>query len=135
MTFLPASVIDGARTYAESIRRQLYSATGGATGVILPGALKVTALPTPGGAIVIAPGSAAIASPYPGASGQSYQVANDAALQVAVPSNNTGAPINRSRMVPPPMPVIPAKKAQVTKSCRTRAATSAPVTAKMKTPT
>lgn len=95
MTFLPASVIDGARTYAESIRRQLYSATGGATGVILPGALKVTALPTPGGAIVIAPGSAAIASPYPGASGQSYQVANDAALQVAVPSNNTGAPINR----------------------------------------
>ena len=37
------------------------------------------------------------------------------------------APISRSRMVPPPMPVIPAKKAQVTKSRWARAATSAPV--------
>lgn len=95
MAFLPASVIDGARTYAESLRRQLWSATGGRTGIILPGALKVSALATPGPAVVIGPGSAALASTYPGASGQSYQVHNDSAVQVAVPQNNTGGPITR----------------------------------------
>lgn len=95
MTFLPASVIDGARTPAESLRRQLYASTGGRTGVALPSALKVTALATPGPAVVIAPGGASIVSNYPGAAGQSYAVYNDSAFQVAVPANNTGAPINR----------------------------------------
>lgn len=95
MTFLPASVIDGARTPAESQRRQLYASTGGRTGVALPSALKVTALATPGPAVVIAPGGASIVSNYPGAAGQSYAVYNDSAFQVAVPANNTGAPISR----------------------------------------
>lgn len=95
MTFLPVSVIDGARTYAESLRRQLYSETGGRSGVTLPGDLKVSALATPGGAVIIAPGGASIVSTYPGAAGQSYSVYNDSAFQVTVPANNTGAPINR----------------------------------------
>lgn len=95
MTFLPVSVIDGARTPAESMRRQAYSATGGRSGVTLPGDLKVSALATPGGAVIIAPGGASIVSTYPGAAGQSYSVYNDSAFQVAVPANNTGAPITR----------------------------------------
>ena len=93
MTFLPASVIDGARTYAEAMRRLLYAATGGQTGVALPGDLVVSALPTPGPAVFIGPGTASIVSTFPGAAGQSYQVTNDQAAQFTVPANNTSSSI------------------------------------------
>lgn len=95
MTFLPVAVIDGARTHAESMRRFLFAATGGRSGVALPDALKVSALATPGPAVLIGPGAASIVSPYPGAAGQSYSAANDSTVQIAVPANNTGAAINR----------------------------------------
>jgi hypothetical protein len=44
-------------------------------------------------------------------------------------TQNTGAPISRSRKVPPPTPVMKAKNATVTKVCRICAAESAPVRA------
>ena len=93
MTFLPAAVIDGARTHAEAMRRLLYAATGGQTGVALPGDLAVSALPTPGPAVYVGPGSASIVSTFPGAAGQSYQVANDQSIQVPVPANNTSSTV------------------------------------------
>src|SRR5690606_13578348 len=47
---------------------------------------------------------------------------------------NTGAPISRSRKVPPPTPVTSAKKLMVTNVCRSRAACSAPVSANTAVP-
>ena len=41
-------------------------------------------------------------------------------------TQNTGAPISRSRSVPPPTPVTTAKKMKVTSVCRFSAASSAP---------
>ncbi len=47
----------------------------------------------------------------------------------ALCTQNTGAPIKRSRTVPPPTPVTTAKNAIVTNVCRIRAASSAPLSA------
>ena len=49
-------------------------------------------------------------------------------------TQNTGAPIRRSRIVPPPTPVISAKKASVTIVCPRRAAASAPEAANTASP-
>ena len=43
-----------------------------------------------------------------------------------VRTQKTGAPMSKSRSVPPPTPVTTAKKTKVKKSCRFSAATSAP---------
>ena len=50
-------------------------------------------------------------------------------------TQKTGAPISRSRTVPPPTPVTSAKKAKVTSVWRSRAAASAPDAPKTKVPT
>ncbi len=47
---------------------------------------------------------------------------------------NTGAPINRSRTLPPPTPVTNAKKPAVTSVWRRRTAINAPVSAKTPIP-
>lgn len=99
MTFLPVSVIDGARTHAESMRRISYSAVGGNSGVALPDALKVSPLATPGGSVLVGPGSASIVSTYPGASGQAYSVHNDSTVQIPVPANTGGSPATRAVVV------------------------------------
>ena len=52
-----------------------------------------------------------------------------------VPTQNTGAPINRSRTVPPPTPVTTAKKMKVTSVCFFSAASSAPEMANTAMPT
>lgn len=94
MAFLPAGVIDGALTHAETLRRIAYHASNGATGVASFGDLTVTALqPSPGPAVNINPGSASIVSTYPGGSGQSYEVHNDATYQLPVPANSTGGTV------------------------------------------
>ena len=49
-------------------------------------------------------------------------------------TQKTGAPISRSRTVPPPTPVTSAKKAKVTSVWRLRAATRAPEMAKTAIP-
>lgn len=99
MTFLPASVVDGALTYAESIRRIAYYATNGMTGVVSPDDLAVTALPSPGAAVNIAPGTGLIVSTYPGAAGQAYEVTNDATTQLNVAANGTGGTVVRHVLV------------------------------------
>ena len=59
---------------------------------------------------------------------QTAAAARQADHQILRPATqNTGAPINRSRRVPPPTPVTAAKKPKVTMSCLRRAAASAPV--------
>src|SRR3546814_8150068 len=50
-------------------------------------------------------------------------------------TQNTGAPINKSRTLPPPTPVTSAKKAAVTSVWRKRTAISAPDNAKTPMPT
>ena len=50
-------------------------------------------------------------------------------------TQNTGAPISRSRIVPPPTPVTTAKKMKVTSVCFFSAASSAPDTANTAIPT
>ncbi len=50
-------------------------------------------------------------------------------------TQNTGAPISRSRKVPPPTPVTTAKKMKVTKVCFFSAASKAPDTANTAMPT
>lgn len=67
-------MVAGGRHSAEVGRTLAYAATRGETGVIRPGDFKVTALPTPGGAIRVAAGAGVIESAFPGASGQSYTV-------------------------------------------------------------
>ena len=47
---------------------------------------------------------------------------------------NTGAPMSKSLTVPPPVPVMAAKKAKVTRFWRRRAAASAPEAAKTASP-
>lgn len=69
--------IGGGAEHSPAVARMLaYAATNGATGIISPGDLKVTALPTPGPAVRIAPGGAVMLNRYPGAPNQSYTVRN-----------------------------------------------------------
>ena len=75
---------EGAEHSPAVARMLAYAATNGATGVISPGDLKVTALPTPGAAVRIAPGAAVLLNRYPGASNQSYTVRNATATDVDV---------------------------------------------------
>lgn len=91
MTFLTAWAIDGTQVPASMARRETYRDTKGATGVTLAGDLKVTALPTPGGAVRIMPGSGVMLNRYPGGGGQSYGVANDAAVDLTVPATGSGS--------------------------------------------
>lgn len=114
MAFLPAAIIDGALTYAESIRRLAYYVADSNTGVMGADHLAVTALsPTPGAAVNIAPGTGLIVSTYAGAFGQAYTVTNDATLQVTVPANGTGGTVTQRVLVTvrdpqyPGMPVPP----------------------------
>lgn len=82
--------IGGGAEHSPAVARMLaYAATNGATGVISPGDLKVTALPTPGAAVRIMPGGAAIVSLYPGAANQSYTVRNATATDVQVPATTS----------------------------------------------
>ncbi len=62
-----------------------------------------------------------------------------AAMQISnvalVLTQKTGAPINRSRTVPPPTPVTTAKKMKVTRVCFFSAASRAPEMANTAIPT
>lgn len=70
---------EGAQHSPAVARMLAYAATNGATGVISPGDLKVTALPTPGAFVRIMPGGAAMLNRYPGAPNQSYTARNPTA--------------------------------------------------------
>ena len=67
------------------------------------------------------------------------QTRTAAAMQIKsvelVCTQKTGAPISRSRTVPPPTPVTPAKKMNVTNVCFFSAASKAPEIANTAIPT
>lgn len=74
----------GAENSVELARVGNYAATSGATGIIEPTDLKVTALPVPGGAVRVRMGTGIIKSTYPGVFGQSYAVQEDSYTDVPV---------------------------------------------------
>ena len=95
MAFLPAGFVDGARVPAELLRRLTNAATSGETGVIRPADLKVSALSTPGAAVIVGAGAAAVESKFPNAAAQSYLAVNDTAVTVNVPSNTGASTVTR----------------------------------------
>ena len=80
---------------AEAARNQTWIATQGATGVVQPRDLRVTATSTPSGLVNIAPGGAVMESTYEGASQQSYTVRNPVQTTVEVPANNATSAARR----------------------------------------
>lgn len=77
--------IGGGAEHSPAVSRMLaYAATNGATGIVSPGDLKVTALPTPGTSVRVAPGGAVMLNRYPGAPNQSYTARNASSTDVAV---------------------------------------------------
>lgn len=82
-------MVAGGLHSAEVGRSLAFAATGGRTGVILPGDLKVTALPTPGAGVRIAAGSASIVSNFPASSGQSYIARGVGSTDLAVAKAGT----------------------------------------------
>lgn len=82
-------MVAGGLHSAEVGRQLAYAATNGATGIVLPTDLRVTALPTAGAAIRIAAGGASIVSKFAGASGQSYVIRGVGATDVSVAKAGT----------------------------------------------
>lgn len=80
---------------AEAARNQTWIATQGATGVVQPRDMRVTATSTPSGSVNIAPGGAVIESTYQGASQQSYTIRNPTQTSVSIPANNTSGTARR----------------------------------------
>lgn len=74
----------GAENSVELARVGNYAATSGATGIIEPTDLKVTALPVPDGAVRVRKGTGVIKSTYTGVFGQSYAVQEDSYTDVPV---------------------------------------------------
>lgn len=69
--------IGGGAVHSPEVTRTLpYAALGGKEGIIVPGDLKVTALPVPGPQIRVAPGVAAILAKASGGSRQTYIARN-----------------------------------------------------------
>lgn len=92
MTLSQAWAVDGGRTPAAVGRMVAWCATNGASGVVLPGDMRVAALSTPGAAVSIGPGGAVIASTYSTAGkSETYAMSNNAAVQLTVPANNTSS--------------------------------------------
>lgn len=87
--------IDGALTPAALSRAQTYATTNGATGVVLPDALKVVALPTPTNQVRILPGPAVVASKYDSGLGQSYVIRNLTATDYTVPATGSASGATR----------------------------------------
>lgn len=87
MALLPALAVDGARVPGSMLRMFAWVATSGAAGVVTPEDFKVSALPTPGGAVSINAGGAVIPTRFGNATKQqSYIVANDQAFNLTVPA-------------------------------------------------
>lgn len=85
--FQNAYAIDGGRLPASMLRMLAYIATSGATGIVTPNDLRVSALPTPGGGVQIGPGGAVIATNFSGSTTQqSYAVANDGTVTLNIPA-------------------------------------------------
>lgn len=88
---VPWFVGNGAEHSPEVARALAYSSTGGRRGVISPGDLKVTALPTPGNKVRVAPGAGVMPSTFAGVTNQSYIGRNATATDVDVPATSASA--------------------------------------------
>lgn len=82
-------MVAGGLHSAEVGRQLAYAATNGATGIVLPTDLKVTALPTAGAAVRIGAGGASVVSNFPGAAGQSYVIRGVGATDIPVAKAGT----------------------------------------------
>lgn len=69
---IPWATGGGAENDIEGARLSLYASTRGARGIILPGDMRVSALPVPGPAVRIVGGACVTPNTYPGGAGQSY---------------------------------------------------------------
>lgn len=81
---VPGVIGNGAENSVELVRAGFYAGTSGATGIIEPPDLRVTALPTPGAAVRVLKGTGIIKSNYPGVFGQSYVVQEQSYTDVPV---------------------------------------------------
>lgn len=69
---IPWATGGGAENDVEGARLSLYASTKGGRGIILPGDMRVTALPTPGPFVRVASGGCVTPNIYQGGGGQSY---------------------------------------------------------------
>lgn len=81
---VPWAIGNGAENSVELARAAAYAGTSGATGIIEPPDLRVTALPTPGAAVRVLKGTGIIKSTYAGVFGQSYVVQEQSYTDVPV---------------------------------------------------
>ena len=81
---VPWAIGNGAENSVELARAAAYAGTSGATGIIEPPDLRVTALPTPGAAVRVRKGTGIIKSTYAGVFGQSYVVQEQSYTDVPV---------------------------------------------------
>lgn len=91
MALQAAAFVDGKSYAAEDVRRLVFAATQGASGVAAQGNLEVSATATPSGNVVVNAGVGYAMSLY--APNQSYIVSNNQAETVAIPPNNTASPV------------------------------------------
>lgn len=92
---VPWAIGNGAHNPVEGARLSLYAATNGATGVMGPTDMRVTALPVPGGAVRVHTGACVAKSRYPGASGQSYAMRETSSTDVAVTATGSSGGATR----------------------------------------
>ena len=81
---VPWAIGNGAENSVELARAAAYAGTSGATGIIEPPDLRVTALPTPGAAVRVRKGTGIVKSTYAGVFGQSYVVQEQSYTDVPV---------------------------------------------------
>ncbi|WP_278372227.1 hypothetical protein [Brevibacterium casei] len=86
---IPWAIGGGAENDVEGARLALYAATKGGRGIMAPRDLRVSALPTPGGAVRIHAGAAVTPNDYPGGAGQSYAVREISSTDFPVPATGS----------------------------------------------
>lgn len=94
---VPWFVGGGAQHSPEVARLLAYAATGGATGIVTPGDLKVRSLATPGTSVRVAPGAAIVPNRGSGGAEQSYIARNATETTAAIAA--TGSSGGRSDLV------------------------------------
>lgn len=89
-------MVGGGAEHSPAVARTLaFMATNGATGIGLPGDLRVSALTTPGGSVNVAPGAAVMLNRYPNAGQQSYIARNASTTAVTVSATGSGGGATR----------------------------------------
>lgn len=89
-------LVGGGAEHSPAVARMLaYMATSGASGIGQPGDLRVTALPTPGGAVRVAPGAGVLANLYPGGGQQSYIARNISSTEATIPATGSSGGATR----------------------------------------